>query len=221
MDTNKTHVHEFLDFVLSSNVLSFGKFKTKAGRNSPYFFNTGKFADGKMLNKLAEFYAIRIIDIITNDRIEIDCLFGPAYKGIPLISAITVTLFNRSVNLEIAYDRKEEKKHGEGGKIVGNVCGKNVLIVDDVISAGLSSMRAIDFVRKEQGNVCDILVALDRMEKGHGEFANNYKNTTEEIMALTGVPVFSIAKLTDLRDCGKISKDRLKQIDLYLKKFGS
>ena len=143
------NVYQFLEFVLSSNVLSFGKFKTKAGRDSPYFFNTGKFSNGKLLATLADFYAKKIINIIEHHNLSIDCLYGPAYKGIPLVSAITVTLCHYDLNLEIAYDRKEEKTHGEGGQIVGDVSGKNVLIIDDVISAGLSSKRAIEFIRKK------------------------------------------------------------------------
>ena len=213
---------KFLEFVLSSNVLSFGKFKTKAGRDSPYFFNTGKFSNGKLLATLADFYAKKIITIIEDDNLEIDCLYGPAYKGIPLVSAITVTLcIHYDLNLEIAYDRKEEKTHGEGGQIVGDVNGKNVLIIDDVISAGLSSQRAIEFIRKKNGNVSGILVALDRMERGESSDSKNFKNTTEEIMAITGVPVFSLADLSDLKNCGRIDDDHIKQIDLYIQKYGS
>ncbi|RZP22714.1 MAG: orotate phosphoribosyltransferase [Burkholderiaceae bacterium] len=218
---NSDNDRNFLEFVLSSNVLSFGKFKTKAGRDSPYFFNTGKFSNGKLLATLADFYAKKIIYIIKHHKLSIDCLYGPAYKGIPLVSAITVTLYHYSLNLEIAYDRKEEKTHGEGGQIVGDVNGKNVLIIDDVISAGLSSKRAIEFVRKQNGNVSGILVALDRMERGESSDSENFKNTTEEIMAMTGVPVFSLADLSDLKNCGRIDSDNAKQIDLYIQKYGS
>ena len=218
---NSDNDRKFLEFVLSSNVLSFGKFKTKAGRDSPYFFNTGKFSNGKLLATLADFYAKKIIYIIKHHKLSIDCLYGPAYKGIPLVSAITVTLYHYSLNLEIAYDRKEEKTHGEGGQIVGDVNGKNVLIIDDVISAGLSSKRAIEFVRKQNGNVSGILVALDRMERGESSDSENFKNTTEEIMAMTGVPVFSLADLSDLKNCGRIDSDNAKQIDLYIQKYGS
>ena len=218
---NSDNDRNFLEFVLSSNVLSFGKFKTKAGRDSPYFFNTGKFSNGKLLATLADFYAKKIIYIIKHHKLSIDCLYGPAYKGIPLVSAITVTLYHYSLNLEIAYDRKEEKTHGEGGQIVGDVNGKNVLIIDDVISAGLSSKRAIEFVRKQNGNVSGILVALDRMERGESSDSENFKNTTDEIMAMTGVPVFSLADLSDLKNCGRIDSDNAKQIDLYIQKYGS
>ena len=218
---NSDNVRKFLEFVLSSNVLSFGKFKTKAGRDSPYFFNTGKFSNGKLLATLADFYAKKIINIIKDDNLEIDCLYGPAYKGIPLVSAITVTLSNYHLNLDMAYDRKEEKTHGEGGEIVGDISGKNVLIIDDVISAGLSSQRAIEFIRNKNGNVSGILVALDRMERGESSDSKNFKNTTEEIMAITGVPVFSLADLSDLKNCGRIDGDHIKQIDLYIQKYGS
>ncbi|MDA9690102.1 orotate phosphoribosyltransferase [Betaproteobacteria bacterium] len=218
---NSDNDRKFLEFVLSSNVLSFGKFKTKAGRDSPYFFNTGKFSNGKLLATLADFYAKKIINIMEDDNLEIDCLYGPAYKGIPLVSAITVTLSSYHLNLDMAYDRKEEKTHGEGGQIVGDISGKNVLIIDDVISAGLSSQRAIEFIRRKNGNVSGILVALDRMERGESKDSKNFKNTTEEIMAITGVPVFSLADLSDLKNCGRIDDDHIKQIDLYIHKYGS
>ena len=218
---NNDNVRLFLNFVLSSNVLSFGKFKTKAGRDSPYFFNTGKFSNGKLLTTLADFYAKKILDIINAHGLKVDCLFGPAYKGIPLVSAIAVTLCDYSLNLDIAYDRKEKKIHGEGGQIVGDINGKNVLIIDDVISAGLSSRRAIEIVRKEKGVISGILVALDRMEQGQSVASRDYKNTTEEITESMGVPVFSIVKLSDLKNHSEIDGKNLKQIDSYLKKFGS
>ena len=218
---NSDNVRKFVEFVLSSNALSFGKFKTKAGRDSPYFFNTGKFSNGKLLATLADFYAKKIINIIEVDNLRIDCLYGPAYKGIPLVSAIIVTLNSYHLNLDMAYDRKEEKNHGEGGQIVGDISGKNVLIVDDVISAGLSSKKAIEFIRKKNGKVSGILVALDRMERGESSDSKNFKNTTEEIMTMTGVPVFSLAKLSDLKNCGRIGDNHIKQIDLYIQRYGS
>ena len=218
---NRDNVRNFIEFVLSSNVLSFGKFKTKAGRDSPYFFNTGKFSNGELLATLAGFYAKKIINIIEDDNLSIDCLYGPAYKGIPLVSAIAVTLSSYHLNFDMAYDRKEEKTHGEGGQIVGDISGKNVLIIDDVISAGLSSKRAIELVRKQNGNVSGILVALDRMERGESSDSKNFKNTTEEIMSTTGVPVFSLAELSDLKNCGRIDYEHIKQIELYIKKYGS
>ena len=218
---NRDNVRNFIEFVLSSNVLSFGKFKTKAGRDSPYFFNTGKFSNGELLATLAGFYAKKIINIIEDDNLSIDCLYGPAYKGIQLVSAIAVTLSSYHLNFDMAYDRKEEKTHGEGGQIVGDISGKNVLIIDDVISAGLSSKRAIELVRKQNGNVSGILVALDRMERGESSDSKNFKNTTEEIMSTTGVPVFSLAELSDLKNCGRIDYEHIKQIELYIKKYGS
>ena len=118
-------------------------------------------------------------------------------------------------------DRKEKKIHGEGGQIVGDINGKNVLIIDDVISAGLSSRRAIEIVRKEKGVLSGILVALDRMEQGQSVASRDYKNTTEEITESMGVPVFSIVKLSDLKNHSDIDGKNLKQIDSYLKKFGS
>ena len=208
----------FIDLMLEADVLRFGDFVTKSGRQTPFFINSGNFNRGASLAKLGDFYAQALHEVIGDD---FDNLYGPAYKGIPLVSAITVTLSNYSLNLEIAYDRKEEKTHGEGGQIVGDVSGKNVLIIDDVISAGLSSKRAIEFVRKQNGNVSGILVALDRMERGESSDSENFKNTTEEIMTMTGVPVFSLANLSHLKNCGQIDSDNAKQIDLYIQKYGS
>ena len=137
------------------------------------------------------------------------------------MSAIAVTLCDYSLNLEMAYDRKEKKTYGEGGQVVGDINGKNILIIDDVISAGLSSIRAIEIIKKEKGNVSGILVALDRMERGQNVNSKNHKNATAEISESTGVPVFSIAKLSDLKNYGVIDNENLKNIDSYLKKFGS
>ena len=125
---------DFIRFAIERNVLCFGEFKTKAGRLSPYFFNTGLFNDGESLGQLAQFYAKAILAV----PFPFDMLFGPAYKGIPLVAAIAVALAKHGRNLPFSFNRKEAKDHGEGGAIVGaHLCGR-VLIVDDVISAGTS-----------------------------------------------------------------------------------
>ena len=212
---------DFLEFVLSSEVLTFGKFITKAGRESPYFFNTGKFSNGKLLKSVAEYYARKIISINKTLSLEIDCLFGPAYKGIPLVSAIAIVLESYSFNVDIVFDRKEAKTHGEKGSIIGNIGKKNVLIIDDVISAGLSSKKAIDLIKKENGHVLGILVALDRKEKSTNQSVNLFKNAAEEISSSTGIPIFSLANLFELRDYMEEKRLDIKPIDKYLQIYGS
>ena len=212
---------DFLEFVLSSEVLTFGKFITKAGRESPYFFNTGKFSNGKLLKSVAEYYARKIISINKTLNLEIDCLFGPAYKGIPLVSAIAIVLESYSFNVDIVFDRKEAKTHGEKGSIIGNIGKKNVLIIDDVISAGLSSKKAIDLIKKENGHVLGILVALDRKEKSTTQSVNLFKNAAEEISSTTGIPIFSLANLFELRDYMEEKRLDIKPIDKYLQIYGS
>ena len=212
---------DFLEFVLSSEVLTFGKFITKAGRESPYFFNTGKFSNGKLLKSVAEYYARKIISINKTLSLEIDCLFGPAYKGIPLVSAIAIVLESYSFNVDIVFDRKEAKTHGEKGSIIGNIGKKNVLIIDDVISAGLSSKKAIDLIKKENGHVLGILVALDRKEKSTNQSVNLFKNAAEEISSTTGIPIFSLANLFELRDYMEEKRLDIKPIDKYLQIYGS
>ena len=153
--------------------------------------------------------------------LKIDCLFGPAYKGIPLVSAIAIVLESYSFNVDIVFDRKEAKTHGEKGSIIGNISKKNVLIIDDVISAGLSSKKAIDLIKKENGHVLGILVALDRKEKSTTKSVNLFKNAAEEISSSTGIPIFSLANLFELRDYMEEKRLDIKPIDKYLQIYGS
>ena len=180
---------EFIRFCIASKVLTFGEFKTKAGRLSPYFFNAGSFDHGAALGRLAEFYAKTIVA----EDPGFDMLFGPAYKGIPLAAAVAVELARLGRDLPFAYNRKEAKDHGEGGVIVGRPLTGRVLIIDDVISAGTSVRESVQLIHGAGAAVAGVVIALDRMERGTGELS-----AVEEVNRMFGVPVISIASLTDV-----------------------
>jgi len=180
---------QFVDFALRYDVLRFGNFKTKAGRPSPYFFNAGLFNDGLALKQLGQFYAQAILA----SEIPFDALFGPAYKGIPLVSTIAIALAEAGHNHLFSFNRKETKDHGEGGNIVGAPLAGRILIVDDVVSAGLSVGESVSLIRTAGATPCGITVALDRMEKGEGEYS-----TLQEIRNKYGIPVVSLISLDDI-----------------------
>ncbi len=179
----------FIEFAIEKKVLQFGDFITKAGRNSPYFFNLGKFNDGKSLKLLGEFYANKIIDT----KIDFDLIFGPAYKGIPLVSSVSVALSNKNINAPYSFNRKEIKDHGEGGQIIGSPIKGKVLILDDVISAGTSINESYTLIKKNGAQVVGVIVAIDRQEKGE-----NSLSATQEIAKKYSIPVFSIITLGDI-----------------------
>jgi orotate phosphoribosyltransferase len=180
---------EFIRFVVAQKVLNFGEFKTKAGRLSPYFFDAGLFFDGQSLKQLAQFYAKAIL----TSGVGFDMLFGPAYKGIPLVAAVAVALTHEGRNVRYSFNRKEEKDHGEGGSIVGAPLAGRVLIIDDVISAGTSVRQSVDIIKTAQAVPCGVTIALDRMERGTGELS-----AVQEVERYYGMPVISIAKLDDV-----------------------
>jgi orotate phosphoribosyltransferase len=180
---------EFIEFALSCNVLRFGEFTTKAGRLSPYFFNAGLFNDGRSLARLAEFYA----KAAEAGGVPFDMLFGPAYKGIPLVAAIAVALAGHGSNYPFAFNRKEAKDHGEGGSIVGAPLAGRVLIVDDVISAGTSVRESVNVIRAAGATPAGVLIALDRQERGQGELS-----AAQEVQRDYGIPVVAVAGLGDL-----------------------
>lgn len=185
---------EFIKFAVDAGVIRFGDFVTKAGRNSPYFFNAGLFNDGANLGKLASFYAQTLIDA----GVEFDMLFGPAYKGITLASATAVALAARGRNVPFAYNRKEAKDHGEGGSIVGAKLHGKVVIVDDVISAGTSVRESVEMIRAAGATPVAVLIALDRMERSGKDDALSAHSAVQEIALGFGIPVISIANLNDL-----------------------
>ncbi len=180
---------EFIEFACARGVLRFGTFKTKAGRMSPYFFNAGLFDDGAALARLCDFYA----DAIEASGIAFDMLFGPAYKGIPLVAGIAISLARRGRNLPFLFNRKEAKDHGEGGTLVGATPKGRILIVDDVITAGTSVRESVELIRAAGAMPCGVVIALDRMERGQGELS-----AVQEVERNFGLPVLSVARLTDL-----------------------
>jgi len=180
---------EFIRFTIEQNVLRFGEFKTKAGRLSPYFFDAGLFYDGASLGKLAQFYA----KALAASGIQYDMLFGPAYKGIPLVAAVAVALAGAGRNVRYSFNRKEAKDHGEGGTVIGAPLGGRVLIVDDVISAGTSVRESVNLIGASSAIPCGVVIALDRMERGSGNLS-----AVQEVGASYNIPVVSIATLDDL-----------------------
>lgn len=190
MNATFDYRQEFLEFAIKNNILRFGEFITKAGRTSPYFFNAGLFNTGYKLQRLGEFYARAISD----SEVHFDMLFGPAYKGIPLVSAVSIGLLDlNDDDIPFAFNRKEAKDHGEGGNLVGSELKGNVLIIDDVISAGTSVRESVEIIQKAGAKVAGVVIAIDRMEKGKGELS-----AVQEVQQQFGIPVLSIANLNDL-----------------------
>lgn len=189
-----TLAQEFVAFATDCGVLQFGSFVTKAGRQSPYFFNAGLFNDGAMLGRLAQFYARRILA----SGLEFDMLFGPAYKGIPLVSAVAVELARMGHNFSFAYNRKEAKDHGEGGTLVGApLCGR-VLIVDDVMSAGTAVRESIALIRQAGATPHAVAVALDRQETATESGRDLPYSAVQYVREQLGLGVCAIATLDDL-----------------------
>ena len=180
---------DFLQFALQHNVLKFGEFTTKAGRQSPYFFNAGLFNDGASVLRLARFYA----QAIAESGAAFDMLFGPAYKGIVLAAASAMMLAERGINVPFAYNRKEAKDHGEGGVLVGAPLHGRVLIIDDVISAGTSVRESVRLIEAAGAKPAGVAIALDRMEKGTGGLS-----AVQEVREQYGIPVIAIAAQPDL-----------------------
>jgi orotate phosphoribosyltransferase len=205
---------QFIRFVVAKKVLGFGEFKTKAGRLSPYFFNAGLFHDGLALKQLAQFYAKAILD----SGVAFDMLFGPAYKGIPLVAAVSIALADAGHNVQYSFNRKEEKDHGEGGSVIGAKLAGRVLIVDDVISAGTSVRQSVDIIKAAKAAPCGVAIALDRMERGTGDLS-----AVQEVERYYGMPVISIAKLDDvvafLQSDGKLSAN-LEAVNKYREQYG-
>ena len=160
--------HEFLNYALKREVLRFGEFTLKSGRVSPYFFNAGLFHSGEALSRLGRFYAARIMQ----SGIEFDMLFGPAYKGIPLVAATAMALFEQhGVDVPWAFNRKEAKDHGEGGSIVGAPLVGRVLMVDDVMTAGTAMRESIALLQAAGAQPVAVALLLDRQERGQGELS--------------------------------------------------
>ena len=206
---------EFIEFAMACGVLRFGEFTLKSGRVSPYFFNAGLFQDGEALARLGGYYAAALTDA----GMPCDLLFGPAYKGIPLVSATAIAMaqqFNRS--LPYAYNRKEAKDHGEGGVMVGAELKGNVVIVDDVITAGTAIREVMALLADEPVTVSGVVVAIDRQEKGQADLS-----AIQEVERDYGLSVSSIVKLDDiigfLRSSGN-HESELASVVQYREQYG-
>jgi len=197
--TNDVLAQEFVQFSLDCGVLKFGEFKTKAGRMSPYFFNAGLFDDGAKLGRLASFYAQRLV----GSGIAFDMIFGPAYKGIPLGAAVSIELARLGRNVPFAYNRKEVKDHGEGGSLVGAALKGNVLIIDDVMSAGTAARESIALIKAAGAIPNAVAIALDRQEmatevKADGTTQDVPYSAVQYVREQVGLQVCAIATLDDL-----------------------
>ncbi|MDO9161640.1 MAG: orotate phosphoribosyltransferase [Methylococcaceae bacterium] len=183
---------DFIAYALTCGVLKFGQFQLKSGRTSPYFFNTGLFNTGAQLGKLGQFYAQALL----HSGINPDVLYGPAYKGIPLVST-TAIAYAQLTNSDIpfAFNRKEAKDHGEGGHLVGAPLHGKVLILDDVITAGTSVRESVDIIKQAQATPTGVLIALDRQEKGQ-----NNISAIQEVSQQFSMPVVSIINLKNIID---------------------
>ncbi len=205
---------DFVDFTLATGVLKFGEFTLKSGRISPYFFNAGLFNTGSHLSQLGIFYA----KAIEASGLEFDVLFGPAYKGIPLATATAIAL-NDSLgrNVPYSFNRKEAKDHGEGGSIVGYPLEGDILIIDDVITAGTAIREAQDIINANGAKTKGVIVALDRQEKGNGELS-----AIQEVEEIFGITVLSIINLSHIVDYLKDSKnaETLQSIEDYRTQYG-
>ena len=197
-DEGRALAQEFVQFAIASGVLRFGEFKTKAGRMSPYFFNAGLFDDGAKLGRLAQFYARGLLLEEKTSGLQFDMIFGPAYKGIPLVAAVAVELARLGRNLPFAYNRKEAKDHGEGGTLVGAPVKGRVLILDDVISAGTATRESIAIIRAAGATPHAVAIALDRQEKAVENGQDVAHSAVQFVTRELGLHVFAIARLTDL-----------------------
>ena len=205
----------FLELAIKLGVLKFGEFTLKSGRKSPYFFNPGLFNTGQAVADLSQYYANAIVD----SGIKFDMIFGPAYKGIPLATLSAAALAeHHQINKPFSYNRKEQKKHGEGGIIVGAPLNGRVLIIDDVITAGTAVREAFDLIENSNAKIAGLVISIDRQEIGV-----NGKSAIQELEDNLNIPVVSIAKLDDLIELMKISGDlkvHLPSIIQYQQQYG-
>jgi orotate phosphoribosyltransferase len=211
----KAYQQQFIEFALQTGVLRFGSFTLKSGRTSPYFFNSGLYNTGGSLAKLGQFYAQAIVEA----QLDFDCLFGPAYKGIPLASTTVIALAeHHHRDTPYVFNRKEAKDHGEGGQLVGAELKGRVLIIDDVISAGTSVRESVDIIKSQDARPAGVIIALDRQEKGQTEYSAIQQVETE-----LKIPVVSIICLADLltylKDNAELA-EHLPAVEAYRERYG-
>ncbi len=207
---------QFIELAQSVGALSFGEFTLKSGRVSPYFFNAGRFNTGAALWQLAECYAKKILAA----ELEFDVIFGPAYKGIPLVAAISVVLSQKTGrDIPWAFNRKEAKDHGEGGTLVGSEVTGRVLVVDDVITAGTAIREVIDLLASTAGTITDVVVALDRQEVAPDADASAMQLIEQQY----GINTHAVIQLDDLIHYSRNSEaaqPHLAALDAYRQRYG-
>lgn len=205
---------QFIHYALDCGVLKFGEFQLKSGRISPYFFNTGLFNTGAQLDKLGQFYAQTLI----NADVAVDVLYGPAYKGIPLVSTTSIAYSRLNKDIPFAFNRKEAKDHGEGGTLVGAPLQGNVWILDDVITAGTSVRESVEIICGAGATVAGVVIALDRQEKGQ-----NQMSAVQEVSQQFGIPVLAIISLAEIIEFIEQDPDfidKLEIISSYRQQYG-
>lgn len=205
---------QFIQFALDRHTLRFGEFTLKSGRKSPYFFNAGLFNTGDDLRQLGQFYAAAI----ENANIDYDVIFGPAYKGIPLVTATSIALSEYHKNVPYAFNRKEAKTYGDGGNIVGaDMKGKKVLIIDDVITAGTAIRESVELLAEIGAHFCGVVIALDRQERGLGT-----TSAIQEIEEQHNVPVINIINFDNLVEFLREHQhnDEIKKMQQYQQHYG-
>lgn len=211
----RAYKKEFIDLALELGVLRFGEFTLKSGRVSPYFFNAGLFNTGYAAARIGRFYAAAIAEA----DVSFDMIFGPAYKGIPLAALTAASLAEHyDIDVPYCYNRKEEKAHGEGGSVVGAPLQGQILIVDDVITAGTAVRDAYQAITSSGAAIAGLAISLDRQERGQGSLS-----TVQELKSSLGIPVISIVQLDDLIDILEESGDYTEHLDpvlAYRRKYG-
>lgn len=212
----KSYKRQFIQFALDRQVLKFGEFTLKSGRKSPYFFNAGLFNTGKDLALLGRFYAEALVDV----KLDYDVIFGPAYKGIPIVSSTVVALSeHHDIEVPYCFNRKEAKDHGEGGNLVGaSIASKRVMLVDDVITAGTAIRESMRILEDNQSTLAGVLICLDRQEKGRGELS-----AIQEIKQAYHCDVIAIITLADLiqyLEEQDSNSEQLQQVRAYQQQYG-
>src|SRR5215216_284018 len=218
---NDNLAQDFVAFSVQTGVLRFGEFKTKAGRLSPYFFNSGLFDDGAKLARLSEFYARRLLA----SGVPFDMLFGPAYKGITLAAGAGMALAGLGKNVPFCHNRKEAKGHGEGGLMVGAPLKGRVVIIDDVITDGASKRESVEMIRAAGAEPVAVLIAMDRMERGGPDDNLSARSAVEDFQSAYGLPVVSIATLADLMQYLRSTDDpalaaHINRVAAYRERYG-
>jgi len=219
---------QFLEFALQCGALCFGDFTTRSGRQTPYFFDAGRFDQGSTLGKLARFYAQTLLDARDQGRVGFDMLFGPAYKGIALASSTAVALAGFDLDVPFSYNRKERKDHGESGELIGAPLHGRVLIVDDVITDGAAKREALGLIRAHGAAPAGVVIMLDRMERTGADGALSQFSAVQAFERDTGLPVISIANLDALisllrsdSPSAAAARPHLPSIEAYRKRYGA